>query len=305
MRTKRIERFCPLFLLLVTFSCMAGTSQMGRGDMSFDIIDDFNSTELADELWTYWTSGENEKIGVFPGKSDKDANDKKVIRLVYPAGHSIAGPPQGPNLESKRLCHFGIYSARIKSAGGNPDEGVVSGFFTYFNDIWSNPSSPTDLNRNGISDNSEIDFEFLAAEPETIYLSIWTDYQDEKFLKVTRKINMRTGEIGETPKGKENLYDLKPVEEKLAKTIPEYDHSKIFYEYSFEWRSDSVKYYILNDGEKILLWDFKRAEFIPQNPAHLCFNVWHNQNHWHISKPASPPKADAVFSIDRVSFKAQ
>ena len=113
-----------------------------------------------------------------------------AAKLFLPKG--VAPTPNfGPELVSNKYYYYGNYEARIKTANcsDDPNAGVVSGFFTYFND-------GTDKNGNKIPDNSEIDFEWLCAEPNVIYLTMYTDYRNGIDLrKVTREIDIATGEV--------------------------------------------------------------------------------------------------------------
>jgi len=266
--------------------------------------DNFNSNIIDNPLWSFWNSGNNPEIKAVSPMKDKKADDGLVLKLILPANHNTPGPPAGPNLGSKKLYGYGLYKARLKSPSCQLNEGIITGFFTYFNDVWNNPTNPVDENTNGIADNSEIDFEFIGAEKQCIYMSIWTDYQENplKFRKVTRKINMVTGEIHETPEGRENVYDLKKLDIKFSPLVPDFDHSKKYYEYSFYWDSESIKYYITVNNKKIELWDFIDKKSIPTHPAYFYFNVWHNSYHWHNGLPAFPPKKNAVVRIDWAEY---
>ena len=177
----------------------------------------------------------------------------------------------------------------------------MNGFFTYFND-----GSDHDLD--GIVDNHEIDFEFLAAEPTSIYMTVWTEYQDdgsgEVFRKTTRKVNLKTGEVWQTPAGGEASYDLAPTAP-LGWTARRFRPSKAFSSYRFTWAAGSVEYAIdLGDGAGWrTLWTLTGAanEIIPSIPAPLFFNTWHNATHWDSDADAAPPKKDAAMHVDSVS----
>src|SRR5512140_3529062 len=100
-----------------------------------------------------------------------DASDSAVLQLLLPASPK-AGPGGGPQVQTKARYLYGSFSTRLKTADSSVqlNAGVVTGFFTYFHG--------GDSNANGLPDNSEIDFEWLGAKPEVIYLTMWTDYRD-------------------------------------------------------------------------------------------------------------------------------
>jgi hypothetical protein len=220
-----------------------------------------------------------------------------------------AGAWQGPNYAAKKLSHFGRYSARIKipSTEAQPNVGAVVGFYTYYNDEWGT-ELPKDENGNGVYDNSEIDFEWLIADPQIIYLTAWTDYQDfpdgtTRFGKVGRIINMATGTIISTEYAETwgaNV-TLTGVENQPAtiRAITNYDASKNFYTYGFDWKSDNIRWWIINpedETDTITLWDYKGPkERITQKPARLSFNIWHTHNWPVVTKPNSIEKPIEIF----------
>ena len=83
-----------------------------------------------------------------------------------------AGAGRGPEIISKEFTHFGTYAARIRVPDitkVQPDLGVVVGYFTYHVDQ--------------VDGLSEIDFEWLLADPEIIYIG--TEHGQEKVLLST------------------------------------------------------------------------------------------------------------------------
>lgn len=59
-----------------------------------------------------------------------------------------------------------------------PKAGAVVGFYTYYNDKYGSAQTP-DINGNGVPDNSEIDFEWLIANPRIVNMTAYTDFDDE------------------------------------------------------------------------------------------------------------------------------
>src|SRR6476469_7970740 len=106
-----------------------------------------------------------------------------------------------------------------------PNVGAVVGYFTYQVD--------------SIPGLSEIDFEWLIADPTIIYIGTWTGYNGQ-LKRIGRTINMAKGIIYNTVY-KENyngfITPLTGVQNQ-PDTIPaiaDYDASARFYTYGFDW----------------------------------------------------------------------
>jgi hypothetical protein len=158
---------------------------------------------------------------------------------------------------------------------------VVTGFFTFFN----NGSDATGC---GLPDNSEIDFEWLCAEPHVVHLTMWTNFRetDDAHRKVFREIDLAAGIIRRT------CYDevwgsyqpLSGVEAQPAsiQPIPGYNSGTAYYEYGFTWALDRVTWWIVrpDTGLPMILWDYRGpAARITSRPAQIMTNVWHT-NTW-------------------------
>ncbi|RLG05157.1 MAG: hypothetical protein DRN68_09005, partial [Thaumarchaeota archaeon] len=266
----------------------------------FDNFETFDS-----QKWNYWTQNPDPNVRKEAGVDDPEASDGKVLELIFPAGNTRPRPVNGLNIESIEDIHYGKYEARLKAAKCENDEGVVTGFFTYWHG--------KDLNNNGITDNHEIDFEILGASPYIVYMTIWTDQEDKIGLcKVTRAVNLRTGEIWQTApedvcQAPERYPKLRP-NGKLSQTIPDFDASAKYYVYGFEWLPDSVRFYIKDDDKEIELWKYTVPEHIPTHKGKLMFNVWHTDNWCPEDKPCDlygkpkPPSNDAVLRVDWVKY---
>jgi hypothetical protein len=265
------------------------------------IFEDFNRT-FEESIFHFWGGGT-----ALPQQPADDAADQQVMTLTLPKG-SAAGPVQGPNLEWRAEPFlFGTLEARLKTpACSTPLEGNIAGFFTYFND-------GLDRDGDGLDDNSEIDFEWLCAEPESIYLTIWTDYDEETEgqQRMLRKINLAQGKIEYTRFaqgwGIANTEALSGVEAQPAAipAIPDYNASARFYEYGMTWKTDGVLFWIVHpiSGEKIVLWDYKGpVQRIPQLPAHLLLNTWHSATWAPEDSPEAleAPKTDLTMQVDWV-----
>ncbi len=235
---------------------------------------------------------------------DSLATDGTVLELVYPGPTSPRkyGPRWSTALETVDRRGFGSYEARLKPAAARSSEGVVSAFFTYFND-------GTDYDGDGIADNSEIDFEFLAAEPSILYLTVWTDYENvdglERFYHTARRIDLRTGQVWETELGYEGEYGHLEEIAPLEWSVPGFTASDAYRTYGFDWQANQVVFWMdAEDGSgPHILWDLQGAPDlqIPTVEAFAMINLWHNQYHWHTGKPALPPSQPASHRVDRVS----
>jgi beta-glucanase (GH16 family) len=181
------------------------------------------------------------------------------------------------------MYRYGSFSSRLKAASCavEPRAGVVTGFFTFFN-------NGGDITGCGLPDNSEIDFEWLAAEPQVVHLTMWTNFResDDAHRKVFREIDLATGTIRKT------CYDevwgvyqpLAGIEAQPAaiQAIPGYNSSTTYYEYGFTWAPNRVTWWIVrpDTGQPMILWDYRGpAARIPTIPAKLMTNVWHT-NTW-------------------------
>ena len=97
-----------------------------------------------------------------------------------------AGAGRGPEIISKYYTSYGTYSARIKIPAVKdvqPNIGAVVGYFTYN----SEPGKSL----------SEIDWEWLIADPEIVYIGTWTGYNGQ-LQRIGRTINLAEGKIYNT-----------------------------------------------------------------------------------------------------------
>src|SRR5688572_12257346 len=226
--------------------------------------------------------------------ADSGAGDGRVVQLNL-AAFPAAGPNAAPNLLSTDVYGFGTYEARMKTAdcASQPNTGIISGFFTYLND-------GTDQNGNGIKDNSEIDFEWLCAEPNVIWLTAWTDYQESPTLamrRIYRELDLRTGQIRRTCYstnfGQCDVNLTGSATEGSPSSIAgisNYNSATAYYTYGFTWLSNRLTWYIIHPttGAKVILWDYQGpTSRITQRQARYMFNVWHTNN-W---PPPSMPGA--------------
>ncbi|MFC5627167.1 glycoside hydrolase family 16 protein [Algoriphagus winogradskyi] len=205
-----------------------------------------------------------------------------------------AGPGKGPEIISKNFTHFGTYSARLKVPDvrdKQPNVGAVVGYFTYHED--------KDL---GLS---EIDFEWLIADPRIIYVGTWTG-EHGKLQRIGRIINLAEGKIIETI-SKVN-YDGTPTpltglqnSPERIQAIEDYDASAKFYTYGFDWESDKMRWWMLHPetADTVVLWDYQGSQLgIPQHASKYRMNFWHTQD-WSVAgHPNSLEKPQFPFELE-------
>lgn len=222
-----------------------------------------------------------------------------------------AGAGRGPEISTPKMTHFGTYSARIRVPDVKkvqPNVGAVVGYFTYrFTKGF------------GLS---EIDFEWLIADPTLIYIGTWTSDPDDvnKLQRVGRTINLATGKILYTnyrsfhDNNRNHNFSSDDDAALSPRTIPaikEYDASKRFYVYGFDWYPDRLTWWIEHPetGEKIILWDYKGTtpnfSGIPQPPTTHLLNFWHT-NDWAVdtnSKSKDKPLYPYTVEIDWMKYE--
>ena len=222
-----------------------------------------------------------------------------------------AGAGRGPEISTPKMTHFGTYSARIRVPdvkAVQPNIGVVVGYFTY-----------RFTRGYGLS---EIDFEWLIADPTLIYIGTWTSDPNNvnNLQRVGRTINLATGQILYTNSrsyhdGNRN-HDFASNDDAALtpRTIPAitgYDASKQFYVYGFDWYPNRLTWWIEHPdtGEKIILWDYQGTtpnfSGVPQPPTTYLLNFWHT-NDWSVdTNPRSKeaPKYPYFLEIDWMKYE--
>jgi Glycosyl hydrolases family 16 len=230
------------------------------------------------------------------------AIDGKALKLQLNA-YPEAGAGGGAVITSNTLYRYGSFGTRMRTAdcSGQDHPGVVTGTFTY-------APGHSDANDNGVSDNDEIDIEFLCAQPDVVYLSIWTDYSEtgNSLRKISRAINLRTGKVLSTcylvAYGSACLPIL-PGENSPTGVppIPGFNSATQFATYSFDWQPDHVTFNAYDgSGRKLLLWDYRGPRSrIPGQPSSLMQNVTHTKTWDPLNGPAhNQPTADTSAYID-------
>ncbi|HVT36267.1 MAG TPA: glycoside hydrolase family 16 protein [Nevskiaceae bacterium] len=232
------------------------------------------------------------------------ADDGNAASLLFPGDSSKgpnarAGTGYASEIDSvKGDFHYGEYRARLRLATCAPTEELVNGYFTYFHD-------GNDYNGNGIADNSEIDIEIQCGRPYAIFLTSWTDYDSEtSFRKWTRVIDTSTGDIWESVA--DDQFDIHKIGNDPAFLIPGFPDANTFYEMGFDWEPDHIRWFLVNGGQEITLWNFTNAQLVPNLPATLIFNLWHANSHWFAGGSAADyPAADGTLTVDWARYWQQ
>jgi beta-glucanase (GH16 family) len=212
-----------------------------------------------------------------------------------------AGPGRGPEIISKEYTRYGTYSARIKIPDVTkvqPNTGAVVGYFTY------NMDSTQGL--------SEIDFEWLIADPHIIYIGTWTGFEG-KLQRIGRTIRLNEGKIDYTIEkvnyngNPTNLTGSQNKPESIP-AMPGYNAAAGFYTYGFDWYADRLRWWMIDPAtnKKIILWDYTGSKLgIPQNKTKYRMNFWHT-NTWPVEtnpKSTEKPLNPYQLEIDWMKYK--
>lgn len=274
-----------IILVCLFFFSIAVYAQENTFSPSF--TENFNDSVL--HHFRYGSTGNKSAFKWQSGVTAKTEPASQVLLLKIDPLDS-AGAGRGPEIISKDFTSYGSYSARMKVPdvkAAQPNTGAVVGYFTYYMD--------------SIHGLSEIDFEWLVADPSIIYIGTWTGNRGE-LKRIGRTINLAKGVIYNT------IYKVgyqgEPTDFTGAQNRPEtieavdhYDASSRFYTYGFDWYADRLTWWMIHPltGKKIILWDYRGSQRgIPQAPSYYRINFWHT-NDWavetnpnSIEKPLHP-----------------
>ena len=256
------------FTIIFLLACITAGAQI---KMAPSFTEDFNDSVLRN--FKYGSTGNKKefkwKVGI-PSNLDRRA---KVLSFRIDPEDS-AGAGRGPEIISNEYTGFGTYSARIKVPDVTrvqPNTGAVVGYFTY--------------NMDSIEGLSEIDMEWLVADPHIIYIGTWTGFKG-KLQRIGRTIDLANGKIYYTIS--KTGYDGIPTpltgaqnRPETVTSIPGFDASAGFYTYGFDWYPDRLCWWIIRPktGEKIILWDYTGSKLgIPTNRSKYRMNFWHTSN---------------------------
>lgn len=286
-------------LLIATLITISYCSQAQSTIKQNSFFEDFNDT--ASVNFRRGSTGTKSAFKMNMGVTSHTEQSAKVLSFKIDPLDS-AGAGRGPEIISKDFTHFGTYASRLKVPDVRkvqPNVGVVVGYFTYYMD--------------SIYGLSEIDFEWLIADPTIIYIGTWTGPQG-KLKRIGRTINLAKGIIYNTGykegHGGEStpFTGLQNQPEAIA-AISGYDASAKFYTYGFDWHPDRITWWMMDDitNKKIILWDYQGSTVgIPQNATYYRMNYWHTNvwavetNPLSIEKPLQPYEME----VDWMSYDA-
>ena len=233
--------------------------------------------------------------------ADPGAHDGNAADLVFDAKISAIGPTHtATEIITKSSQTFGEYRFRVRLATCRPNEDLVNGLFTYFND-------GKDHDGDGLVDNDEIDIEILCAQPSFLNMTSWTEYSDDHHMrKKSRIVDLDTGTIyvGRTDGYGKDPGDPLNGTVDPALSHPGWYHAGSYYEMGWDWQPNRIRWFIVLGGREVTLWTLTDAVRIPKEPSTLRFNLWHPKKHWNEAGLAMTPAKDATLSIDWLEYTA-
>lgn len=284
-------------LVIAAFFIVASCTSTKRDQYHKSFFEDFNSP--SSKNFKYGSAGKGADFTYKYGADSPTEPGTKILSFKIDP-EEVAGAGKGPEIISKYFTHFGTYAARLKVPDVRsiqPNIGAVVGYFTYHMD--------------SVPGLSEIDFEWLLADPEIIYIGTWTG-PGGNLKRIGRTINMAKGLIYNTIY-RETMNDFRRDLTGLQNqpdTLPAiegYNASSKFYTYGFDWFPDRIRWWMIHPvtADTVVLWDYKGSqEGIPQNHSQYRLNFWHTNN-WpvetnpnSIEKPLQPYELE----IDWMSY---
>ena len=287
-----IKKFSYLVLIAFVISCSV------QKDVHNSIYEDFKKS--SPKHFEFHTGGLGADFTrAFGITSPSEAGTKIMSFKIDPEDRAGAG--RGPEIISSGFTHFGTYAARLRVPDVKdiqPNVGAVVGYFTYHMD-----------SLHGLS---EIDIEWLIADPTVIYVGTWTGPRGN-LRRIGRSLNLAEGKIYSTTyrEGHQGERSTLTGEQNKPETIPAiegYDASARFYTYGFDWYPDRIRWWMIHPvkADTLVLWDYSGSMTgIPQHPSRYRLNFWHTNN-WpvetnpnSIEKPLQPYEVE----VDWMSYK--
>jgi hypothetical protein len=284
------------YFALAVFAIGSLSTSAQKSQSSF--FEDFNNDSLIN--FRYGSTGVKSAFKWKAGILSSTGKGLKILSFKIDPADS-AGAGRGPEIISKGFTHFGTYSSSLKIPDVRkvqPNTGAVVGYFTY--------------NMDSIAGLSEIDFEWLVADPTIIYIGTWTGMHGQ-LKRIGRTINLAKGIIYTTSyregyHGANTAFTGMQNQPEVIAALDGYDASARFYTYGFDWFADHITWWIINptDNKKIILWDYRGSMVgIPQNTSRYRMNFWHT-NDWSVeTNPASleKPQQSYELEVDWMSYQ--
>jgi len=256
---------------------------------SHSFIENFDDTVL--HHFRYGSTGIRNAFKWQSGVISKTNNAKVLSLKIDPLDSAGAG--RGPEIISNDFTYYGTYSARLKVPDVRdiqPNTGAVVGYFTYYMD--------------SVYGLSEIDFEWLVADPSIVYIGTWTGSRGALH-RIGRTINLAKGIVyniiyKEGYKGIPSDLTGAQNQPESIEPVDHYDASSQFYTYGFDWYPDHITWWMLHPktGNKIVLWDYRGSgRGIPQHQSYYRMNFWHTSD-WAVeTNPAAIEKPQYPYEL--------
>ena len=170
-----------LVITIILLACLVACKVQDKYHDSF--FEDFNSS--TPKYFQHHTGGNGADFTYAFGVTSLTKPQTKILSFKIDP-EDLAGAGRGPEIISNQFTHFGTYAVRLRVPDVKdiqPDVGAVIGYFTYYMD--------------SVQGLSEIDFEWLIADPEIIYVGTWTGPRGS-LKRIGRTINMAKGIIYST-----------------------------------------------------------------------------------------------------------
>jgi hypothetical protein len=258
--------------LLIQAIILCSCASFRTGERDYESFhDDFDGR--SPKHFTYASTGNNAEFKRAFGVNSATEPGTTVMSFKIDPSDS-AGAGRGPEIISKEFTHFGTYSARLRVPdvrSEQPNTGAVVGYFTYHMD--------------DVQGLSEIDFEWLIADPSVIYVGTWSG-PGGALKRIGRTINLREGKIYETTyrvghQGAREVLTGMQNKPETIEAIAGYDASSRFHTYGFDWHSDHLRWWMLHPvtSDTVVLWDYRGSKVgIPQNESRYRLNFWHTKD---------------------------
>lgn len=283
------------FILLLLISLNGPAQNM---NLSGSFIENFSDSVLRN--FRYGSTGNKSDFKWQSGVISKTEPASKVLLFKIDPS-DIAGAGRGPEIISNHFTYFGTYAARLKVPDVKniqPNTGAVVGYFTYYLD--------------SVYGLSEIDFEWLVADPSIVYIGTWTGDRGA-LQRIGRTINLAKGIIYNTIyktgyKGEPTSLTGTQNQPETIDAINSYDASSGFYTYGFDWHSDRLIWWMINPetGKKIILWNYHGSiRGVPQHQSYYRVNFWHT-NEWAVEtnpKAIEKPLHSYELEVDWMSYE--
>jgi hypothetical protein len=284
-----------LLKAIVLCLCLSATSE----ELPYKSFrEDFNGT--SPEHFSYASGGNQADFTrAFGVDSPTEPGTSVMSFKIDP--NDPAGAGRGPEIISNEFTHYGTYSARLRVPdvrGDQPNVGAVVGYFTYHMD--------------SVFGLSEIDFEWLIADPSIIYVGTWTG-PSGALKRIGRTINLAEGTIYGTTYREGHQGARQPLaglqnQPETIKAIDGYDASSQFHTYGFDWYPDHLRWWMLHPvtSDTVILWDYRGSQRgIPQNESRYRLNFWHTSDWSVVTNPNSleKPLKPYELEVDWMAYK--